>query len=207
MNKFRLNGIKYELILRKLGNGFVFLRDDKGNPIISVGPHWMGFLFTICLEIVGFYMMLNMLNVRSQEQKTLEYTILMINILKCFDFLMLVLSLIFLMKVGLKDPGYVLKKILINNNYDVELDMENNILLHKSNQHRENNNNFCDICSITQPTNAEHCYECGLCVLMMDHHCPWMGRCVAQNNMYDFIIFNILWVIHLSSFALSAIFL
>jgi len=32
--------------------------------------------------------------------------------------------------------------------------------------------NECGICKIERPNNASHCYECGFCVVGLDHHCP-----------------------------------
>lgn len=30
----------------------------------------------------------------------------------------------------------------------------------------------CSICNLERPRTASHCYECGLCVDQLDHHCP-----------------------------------
>ena len=30
----------------------------------------------------------------------------------------------------------------------------------------------CGVCGIRRPANASHCYECGVCVVELDHHCP-----------------------------------
>ena len=30
----------------------------------------------------------------------------------------------------------------------------------------------CGVCGIRRPPNASHCYECGVCVVELDHHCP-----------------------------------
>jgi DHHC palmitoyltransferase len=30
----------------------------------------------------------------------------------------------------------------------------------------------CGQCNINRPTTAAHCYECGVCVDQLDHHCP-----------------------------------
>ncbi len=30
----------------------------------------------------------------------------------------------------------------------------------------------CGQCNILRPRNASHCYECGVCIVELDHHCP-----------------------------------
>lgn len=32
---------------------------------------------------------------------------------------------------------------------------------------------FCEKCQIIKPDRGHHCSVCGMCVLKMDHHCPW----------------------------------
>lgn len=44
----------------------------------------------------------------------------------------------------------------------------------------------CGQCAIQRPMQARHCQHCGQCVLNIDHHCPWSGKCIAENNMAAF---------------------
>lgn len=45
---------------------------------------------------------------------------------------------------------------------------------------------FCTVCLIEQPLRAKHCKECGKCVALHDHHCPWLGICVGERNRFYF---------------------
>lgn len=59
---------------------------------------------------------------------------------------------------------------------------------------------FCDICSIHRPHTAIHCMDCNCCIDEMDHHCPWMGKCIGKKNMKWFILFNLTWMVFLVEF-------
>ena len=50
------------------------------------------------------------------------------------------------------------------------------------------NNGFCNICKVYyNPSNkVEHCNFCLFCFEKMDHHCVWVGKCVAKNNTFYF---------------------
>ncbi|GAB2234169.1 hypothetical protein Drorol1_Dr00003407 [Drosera rotundifolia] len=41
------------------------------------------------------------------------------------------------------------------------------------------NYKFCNFCKKPKPPRAHHCRSCGMCVLDMDHHCPFIGNCVG----------------------------
>ncbi|CAM9823024.1 unnamed protein product [Heterosigma akashiwo] len=40
-----------------------------------------------------------------------------------------------------------------------------------------------------RPKNASHCYDCGLCIEQLDHHCPWTGKCIGHRNLKFFYSF------------------
>lgn len=53
-----------------------------------------------------------------------------------------------------------------------------------------NGRDFCKKCQTLKPARAHHCHNgCNKCSLKMDHHCPWLGRCVGHRNMGHFIRF------------------
>lgn len=52
----------------------------------------------------------------------------------------------------------------------------------------------CRKCLRIKPQRTHHCSVCKVCVLKMDHHCPWMNRCVGFENYKYFVLFlSYLW--------------
>jgi len=49
---------------------------------------------------------------------------------------------------------------------------------------------WCHECQQDRPERAHHCSVCQVCVLRMDHHCPWIGNCVGWHNHKHFILMN-----------------
>jgi len=41
---------------------------------------------------------------------------------------------------------------------------------------------LCKRCMIKQPLRTKHCRDCDWCIRTHDHHCPWLGNCVGENN-------------------------
>ena len=60
---------------------------------------------------------------------------------------------------------------------------------------RQQRRRFCDYCGIYQEPGTGHCDDCMVCVEELDHHCPWMGKCVGKRNMPYFKLFNGLWLV------------
>eukprot|EP01063_Lacrimia_lanifica_P007376 TRINITY_DN1468_c0_g1_i1.p1 TRINITY_DN1468_c0_g1~~TRINITY_DN1468_c0_g1_i1.p1 ORF type:complete len:319 (+),score=53.22 TRINITY_DN1468_c0_g1_i1:911-1867(+) len=46
---------------------------------------------------------------------------------------------------------------------------------------------YCRVCKEWKPPRAHHCHFCGVCVMKMDHHCPWINNCVGHNNQRYFM--------------------
>ncbi|XP_039601375.1 palmitoyltransferase ZDHHC20-B isoform X3 [Polypterus senegalus] len=41
---------------------------------------------------------------------------------------------------------------------------------------------YCDRCQVIKPDRCHHCSACDMCVLKMDHHCPWLCRRKSAEN-------------------------
>ena len=48
---------------------------------------------------------------------------------------------------------------------------------------------ICKYCNEVKPLRTHHCSICDICVLKMDHHCPWINNCIGQNNQRYFLLF------------------
>lgn len=46
----------------------------------------------------------------------------------------------------------------------------------------------CQPCQVIS-RQAEHCERCDVCFEDIDHHCPWMNKCVAKGNLTEFYLF------------------
>ncbi|XP_052206346.1 protein S-acyltransferase 11 isoform X2 [Diospyros lotus] len=53
------------------------------------------------------------------------------------------------------------------------------------------NYTYCQYCSKPKSPRAHHCSTCRMCILDMDHHCPFIGNCVGAANHRSFIAFLI----------------
>eukprot|EP01038_Epipyxis_sp_PR26KG_P016773 gene16773-22952_t len=74
-----------------------------------------------------------------------------------------------------------------NNNNNVSNNPNNNL---NNNKNNNNNSKFtCGICNIDRPRTASHCHSCGVCVIELDHHCPWTGKCIGKKTLKTFHYF------------------
>ncbi|XP_065224703.1 palmitoyltransferase ZDHHC16B [Planococcus citri] len=50
---------------------------------------------------------------------------------------------------------------------------------------------ICKKCIQPKPHRTHHCSVCNLCILQMDHHCPWLNNCVGHFNRRYFFMFMV----------------
>lgn len=47
---------------------------------------------------------------------------------------------------------------------------------------------YCRVCQHRRPARSRHCFQCKKCVRRFDHHCPYMGVCVGEDNHRQFVV-------------------
>lgn len=47
---------------------------------------------------------------------------------------------------------------------------------------------YCPTCLVAKPFRSKHCRACNVCIVKMDHHCPWMATCLGQRTHRTFIV-------------------
>ena len=198
----------------KIGNctvliPFLFERTGFG----MIGPHWIGLMFTYSIIAV-----LSLVNLSVSINRIGYGTAVTCCVftLSCF---------LSLFMVSFRDPGIVLDKArrryhrndigenssqtvryeglaTMSPDHDDDLDDEvadMNIAMPKVDKSHWK---WCDMCKVFQPPTGAHCTICNVCIIGYDHHCPWMGCCVGENNLKAFAVFNVSWFFY----ALYAIF-
>ena len=104
-------------------------------------------------------------------RKFINIFILIIGILVYF-FFFITYSLTCLIDPGIITPDYYLE------NY-------------KADKMNIQNYRICNKCNAVMDLDkgVEHCYDCDICIIGNDHHCPWSSKCIGKNNIYMFRLF------------------
>mmetsp|Transcript_25627 Transcript_25627/g.56514 ORF Transcript_25627/g.56514 Transcript_25627/m.56514 type:complete len:326 (-) Transcript_25627:162-1139(-) len=137
--------------------------------------------FVIC-NIAGLYTIymvyhiMPMINSHSHYHRAIVETVIF-NVVTVFVFLNYILCL--LVHPGAipdQEPGDI----------DAYMDYRNLNLLQSK---RSGERRHCKWCGKFKPDRCHHCRVCRMCILKMDHHCPWIYNCVGfRNHKYFFLL-------------------
>ncbi|CAD8051416.1 unnamed protein product [Paramecium sonneborni] len=54
---------------------------------------------------------------------------------------------------------------------------------------------ICSECLIKKPERSRHCEFCKQCIVVYDHHCPWVNNCIGANNYFIYFFFiSMIWI-------------
>ncbi|KAM6151222.1 palmitoyltransferase ZDHHC15 isoform 1-T1 [Rhynchocyon petersi] len=65
---------------------------------------------------------------------------------------------------------------------------------------------FCERCHLIKPDRCHHCSVCAMCVLKMDHHCPWVNNCIGFSNykfFLQFLAYSVLYCLYIATTVFS----
>ena len=64
---------------------------------------------------------------------------------------------------------------------------------------------LCEKCKKQCSIQAHHCSVCKVCIIRMQHHCPWVNNCIGLYNMKSYILF-LLYTLLISCYSLCILF-
>ena len=124
----------------------------------SVGPHRCGCVSSYVLIVVTYGLFLGVVAVRMHVAVVAGGALGCLGLLSVFS------------SVACADPGIVYRRAAAAQTTD----------------DGEPYFNRCEICDVDRPKGARHCYDCGVCVMDLDHHCPLIGKCVGAKTIDRF---------------------
>lgn len=105
-----------------------------------------------------------------------------------YAYALIAITLIIYIKVNRSDPGFLTSKK--KGNVDPEASDDE---IEQSVSRNGIELRYCEKCKQFQPLRTKHCEDCRGCVRTFDHHCPWVGVCIGENNrvyFYFYLIFQ-----------------
>ena len=161
VNSDQIRPITHKYIYSKLGNTHTFFADERGNPLIIIGPHWP---FSVGV-ILGFSILFFSIRIYFRD--------FLSNLNLAFGYLSFFFFLITYVITVLMNPGYPKQDEDTLNNKN------------------KNKTGYCLVCKIyiNLEKKTKHCKFCNICIEGMDHHCPWTGKCIGKKNLIPFYFF------------------
>jgi palmitoyltransferase len=59
--------------------------------------------------------------------------------------------------------------------------------------------NVCATCATIKLPRSKHCDVCQRCVMVYDHHCPWINNCIGARNHAVFVLFVFMLIVCMST--------
>lgn len=155
---------------------------SKFVPMVFVG-------FTIC-TLYSIFMFCHCLpELRGSKDKTREIVKVLV-----FHFITILLVISYVRSV-LTHPGTIPDNdqwaVVMSEDRKRKLPKAGNAVasLNLQETKRSGNRRNCKWCNKYKPDRCHHCRQCQVCVLKMDHHCPWIYNCVGfYNYKYFFLL-------------------
>ncbi len=172
-----LNGFKCQ----RIGSSRVYHPGMyRRNKVCIVGPHFPA-TFVILIFIWGATRFFGFIAIETKATITLEKKDQTLHQVACVFMACLCTALLYM--TACSDPGIMTSPTTLPD------EVANNEELYKDWR-------WCSRCEIFQGPKTAHCNDCKVCIDELDHHCPWMGKCVGKGNMKWFKWFNLSWVVY-----------
>ena len=165
---------------RKYGNTISFLNFRNG-PLFVIGPDWYYYIiltFILLLTFLGVYIGLS--NKINFYIKYIGITIYLIQFLSYSG-------------AALLNPGLADNRFLEDQNFEYDKN-----IYHPCPE--------CRLLILNDSTEITyHCFECDVCIVGYDHHCPWTSKCIGKNNIIMFYVFVISTIAYLMILFISLV--
>ncbi|CAD8185417.1 unnamed protein product [Paramecium pentaurelia] len=109
-------------------------------------------------------------------------------------------TILFLVLTQFSDPGIIPRKTILElsdqntqfiNKEEAKIEGTGGCPDKRKKKYQNQEQRVCSTCLIVKPLRCSHCKDCGNCVQVFDHHCPFVNNCIGQRNYRFFIAFLI----------------